>query len=236
MQKQIELLMKLQDIDYFIGELERSKDYLPDMIENLRKEVAETEETLASHKKRLTEARLEQKSLETETAANYEALEKYQHQMLSIKTNKEYDALMQEIDRCKETIALSEDKTLLLMDEVNELTEKIEEYTARLDKVTRRNTEQLEQLQNQIDAVGEKMQVKDDERKNVLVRIPKPLMSAYERIRKGRGGDVVVPVRRRSCGACYKQLEPHVVQEIKKADKIITCDSCGRILYWAGDD
>ena len=53
---------------------------------------------------------------------------------------------------------------------------------------------------------------------------------------KGRGGDVVVPVKKRSCGACYKQLEPHVVQEVKKADKVLTCDSCGRILYWAGDD
>ncbi len=236
MQKQIELLMKLQDIDYFIGELERSKDYLPDMIENLKKEITEVQETLENHKKRLTEAKLEQRSLETETAANYEALEKYQHQMLSIKTNKEYDALMQEIDKCKETIALSEDKTLLLMDEINELTEKIDEYTAKVEDITANNSLQLEQLQTQIDAVGEKMQVKDDERKNVLVRIPKPLMSAYERIRKGRGGDVVVPVKRRSCGACYKQLEPHVVQEIRKADKIITCDSCGRILYWAGDD
>jgi predicted nucleic acid-binding Zn-ribbon protein len=236
MQKQIELLMKLQDIDYFIGELERSKDYLPDMIENLRKEIAEVEETLENHKNRLTEAKLEQKNLETETAANYEALEKYQRQMLSIKTNKEYDALTQEMDKCKETIALAEDKTLLLMDEINELTEKIEEYTVKVDETRKHNTVQLEQLQSRIDAVGEKMQIKDDERQNVMVRIPKPLKSAYERIRKGRGGDVVVPVKKRSCGACYKQLEPHIVQEVKKAEKVLTCDSCGRILYWAGDD
>lgn len=236
MQKQIELLMKLQDIDYFIGELERSKDYLPDMMDSLRKEIVETEETLDSYKKRLTEAKLEQKNLETETAANREALEKYQEKMLRIKTNKEYDALTQEIDKCKEEISLAEDKTLLLMDEVSELTEKIEEYAEKTEETKKRNEEQLDQLQNQIDAVGEKMHIKDDERKNVLVRIPKPLMSAYERIRKGRGGDVVVPVKRRSCGACYKQLEPHLVQEIKKAERVITCDSCGRILYWAGDD
>jgi len=236
MQKQIELLMKLQDIDYFIGELERSKDYLPDMMDNLRKEVAEIEETLDNYKKRLTEAKLEQKNLETETAANRDALEKYQEQMLRIKTNKEYDALTQEIDKCKGAISLAEDKTLLLMDEVSELTEKIEEYTRKAEETRKRNEEQLDQLQNQIDAVGEKMHIKDDERKNVLVRIPKPLMSAYERIRKGRGGDVVVPVKRRSCGACYKQLEPHLVQEIKKGERVITCDSCGRILYWAGDD
>jgi len=236
MQKEIELLMKLQDIDYFIGELERSKDYLPDMMGNLRTEMEELEETLENHKKRLEEAKVEQKQLEIEIAANNEALEKYQQQMLSIKTNKEYDALMQEIDKTKESVSTAEDKTLLLMDEISELEEKIEEYTAKAADVKERNSGQLEQLQNQIDAVGEKMQMKDDERKNVLVRIPKPLMSAYERIRKGRGGDVVVPVRKRSCGACHKQLEPHLVQEIKKGTKIIMCDSCGRILYWAGDD
>jgi predicted nucleic acid-binding Zn-ribbon protein len=156
--------------------------------------------------------------------------------MLSIKTNKEYDALTQEIEKTKEAVADAEDKTLLLMDEISELEQKIEEYEVKAVETKKHNSDQLEQLQNQIDAVGEKMQMKDDERKNVLVRIPKQLMSAYERIRKGRGGDVVVPVRRRSCGACYKQLEPRLVQEIKKGDKVITCDSCGRILYWAGED
>lgn len=235
MQKQIELLIKLQDIDYFIGELERSKDYLPDMIENLKKEIDEVAETLENHKNRLIEAKLEQKNLETETAANYDGLEKYQQQMLSIKTNKEYDALTLEMDKCKETIALTEDKTLLLMDEIGELTEKIEEYSVKIVETRKQNTVQLEQLQGQIDSVGDKMQIKDDERQNVMVRIPKPLKSTYERIRRGRR-DVVVPVKKRSCGACYKQLEPHVVQEVKKADKVLTCDSCGRILYWAGED
>ncbi len=236
MQKQIELLIKLQDIDYFIGELERSKDYLPDMIENLKNEITEVVETLENHKNRLTEAKLEQRNLETETAANYEGLEKYQQQMLSIKTNKEYDALTLEMGPCKEAIALTEDKTLLLMDEISELTEKIEEYSVKVVETRKQNMVQLEQLQGRIDAVGDKMQIKDDERQNVMVRIPKPLKSTYERIRKGRGGDVVVPVKKRSCGACYKQLEPHVVQEVKKAAKVLTCDSCGRSLYWAGDD
>jgi len=236
MQKQIELLMKLQDIDYFIGELERSKDYLPDMMENLRKEMVEIEEAYENYKKRLKEAKLEQKNLEIEVSANQESLEKYQHQMLNIKTNKEYDALTQEIDKCKNTVSTAEDKTLLLMDEIAELEEKIEEYESRVDEVRDNNSAQLDQLQGQIDSIAEKMKMKNDERKNVLVRVPKPLMASYERIRKGRGGDVVVPVKRRSCGACYKQLEPHVVQEIRKGEKIITCDSCGRILYWAGDD
>ncbi len=236
MQKQIELLMKLQDIDYFMGELERSKDYLPGMMEDLCRETEEIKEALETHKKRLVEAKLEQKSLDIEIGANNEALEKYQQQMLNIKTNREYDALTLEIGKAKEVVALAEDKILLLMDEISELEEKIEEYTSNAGSTAKRNADQLDQLQMQIDSVGEKIRMKNDERKNVLVRIPKRLTSSYERIRKGRGGDVVVPVKRRSCGACYKQLEPRVIQEIRKGDKVITCDSCGRILYWAGDD
>ena len=51
----------------------------------------------------------------------------------------------------------------------------------------------------------------------------------------GKGGDVVVAVKRRACGACYKALTPRKVQEIKKADKVYTCENCGTLLFWDND-
>jgi len=236
MQKDIELLLKLQEIDYYIGELERSKDYIPDMIENLKKEIDDCFEASRGYAERLTEAKLEMKNLELEVTANREALEKYQKQMLTIKTNKEYDALVKEIDRAKETISSGEDKILMLMGEIEEVTSKVEEYQIRCEDIKKVNTEQLETLQAQIDSVEEKQSLKDEERKNVVAKIPRNEMTVYERIRRGRGGMAVVSVRKRACGACFKQLEPQLVQEIKKGERLITCDSCGRILVWTGED
>jgi predicted nucleic acid-binding Zn-ribbon protein len=236
MQKDIELLLKMQEIDYYIGELERSKDYIPDMIENLKKEIDDCFESSKNYSERLTEAKVEMKNLELEVNASKEALEKYQKQMLAIKTNKEYDALVKEIDECKENISSGEDKILMLMGEIEELTGKVEEYEGKCEEVKEENTTQLDTLQAQIDSVEEKRKIKEDERKNVQVRIPKQVMVVYERIRKGRGGMAVVAVKKRACGACFKQLEPQLIQEIKKGDRLITCDSCGRILVWTGED
>ena len=110
MQKDIELLLKMQEIDYFIGELERSKDYIPDMIENLKREIEECFQASENYSERLTEAKKEMRSIELEVQSTREALDKYQQQMLTIKTNKEYDALVKEIDECKETISSGEDR------------------------------------------------------------------------------------------------------------------------------
>jgi len=236
MQKEIELLLKMQEIDYYIGELERSKDYIPDMIDNLKREIEECFESSTSYNERLTEAKVEMKSLELEVRATKEALEKYQEQMLSIKTNKEYDALVKEIDKSKDIIASNEDKILMLMGEIEELTSKVENYQGKCEEVKKVNTAQLETLQSQIDSVEEKRQMKEDERKNLTVRIPRNIMTVYERIRRGRGGMAVVSVKKRACGACFKQLEPQLIQVIKKGERMITCDSCGRILVWTGED
>lgn len=235
MQKDIELLLKMQEIDYYIGELERSKDYIPDMIETLKREIDDCYDASKNYSERLTEAKLEQKNIEMEVHATKDALEKYQKQMLTIKTNKEYDALVKEIDESKETIASGEDKILMLMGEIEELTAKVEEYETKCDDLKKNNTSQLDTLQTQIDSVEEKRKIKEDERKNIQVRIPKNIMVVYERIRRGRGGMAVVSVKKRACGACFKQLEPQLVQEIKKGERLITCDSCGRILVWTGE-
>jgi uncharacterized protein len=236
MQKDIELLLKLQEIDYYIGELERSKDYIPDMMENLKKEIEECFESSTDFKDRLSEAKLELKNRELEVATNKEALEKYQEQMLSIKTNKEYDALVKEIDKAKETISSGEDKSLMLMGEIEELTTKVEEYETKCDDIKKTNEDQLQMLQAQVDSIGEKKEIKEAERGDVLAKIPRKVLSVYERIRRGRGGMAVVAVKKRACGACFKQLEPHLIQEIKKGDRLLTCDSCGRILTWMGED
>ena len=105
MNSDLELLLQLQVIDYDIGELQRSKEYLPDMIENLTREVAESKEKLDTAQTELDGTRSRQKQIELEIATHEANLQKYQQQMMSIKTNKEYDALVAEIDNIKQIVS-----------------------------------------------------------------------------------------------------------------------------------
>ncbi len=232
MQSDLEMLLKLQVIDYDLGELERSKEYLPDMMDNLKREIEETENLFRNTEKELSDSQIMQKNLEIDVSAKQVELKKFQEQMMAIKTNKEYDALINQIDNVKAIINEKETSLIEVIERLEKLENDIKEFEKRSSETKERNTKELSILQEKMDSVGTKIQVKESERGNITIRIPKRTMSTYETVRKSRGGSVVVPVRKRACGACYKGLPPHRIQELKRGDQLIICDNCGRMLLW----
>lgn len=236
MNSDLELLLKLQVIDYDIGELERSKEYLPDMMGNLKHEISDAQGKLDTVASELEEAKVRQKNLELEISTKEAELQKFQQQMMSIKTNKEYDALVGQIDTVKEGISSSESELLEIIDRIAELEKQVVEYKEKVTQVEENNNKQLQILQDKIANIGDTMSGKMSDRTEISSAIPKPTLSVYERVRKGKGGTVVVVVKKRACGACYKALTPKKVQEIKKGDRIHTCDNCGRIMFWDNEE
>lgn len=231
----LELLLKLQNIDYDLGELERSKEYIPDMMENLKREKTDLSEKVTSLKEGLTAARLEQKDIEISLKEKQERFKTLQGQMMSIKTNKEYDALVSEIDKIKNDMSEMESRGIELLEIIENNEKELEGLDEQLKNIEETNNTQLASLQQQIDSVGSKIEGRDKERQGLVKQINKRAMSAYERIRKGKGGAAVVAVKKRACGACYKALPPQKIQEIRKGEQLIMCDSCGRMLIWTAD-
>lgn len=231
-EKDMEMLQKLQNIDYDLGELERSKDYLPEMINTLEKETESTREALKTAEKELEEQTVLHGNLELELATLNTELTKYQKQMKEIKTNKEYDALTTEIANRKIKISANEEEILKVLSRIDELKELIKQYQQKLEEVEKNNTTQLAGLRQQLSSIQDKVKIKEGDRKNITVRIDKKLLATYERVRKGRGNTVMVTIRKRACGSCHKSVPPQIIQEIRKGDKVFTCDNCGRILIW----
>jgi hypothetical protein len=230
-----ELLLKLQGLDYQLGELERSKDYLPDMILNLDGEIKAARQSLDELHDQLEATRLEHKRLELRVKDKTADLERLKSQMTHIKTNKEYDALSREIDNSKNEITESEDRILAALESIDKLVKDIEERTAAVKEIEKINGEQLANIKLEMDSVGDKIKIKHGERQNILVRLEAPLIAVYERVRRGKGAGTVVAVRHRACSGCFKTLPPQLIQELRKGETVITCDSCGRILIWDGE-
>jgi len=236
LQKDLTLLLSLQEIDDQLGELERSRIYLPEMIGNLENEVSSLAQAVADNEKILDDSKREQRLMELEIEAEKQELEKYQKQMRVIKTNKEYDALTAEIDSKKLNIADKEEKILALMASADEAKEKLAELKTSLGEVETRNSEQLTMLRDQESTLQAKIENKLEKRKDLVKDINRQVVGVYERIRKGKGGMAVVPIRKRACSGCFKQIPPQRIQEIRRGDRIFSCDSCGRILTWNDEE
>jgi len=231
----LELLLKLQDVDYDLGELERSKEYIPDMMDNLKREISDCEEKLFTLKEDLSKAQLEQKDVELQLSDRQDKLKKLQERMMAIKTNKEYDALISEIDQVKKDIWNLENRGVELIEITEEKKKELDGLDDKAEQIRQANTAQLTSLQEQIDSVGSKISEREQERQAIAKQVNPRAISVYERIRKGKGGAAVVAVKKRACGSCYKSLPPQKIQEIRIGDRIITCDSCGRMLIWTQD-
>ena len=236
MQHDLELLLDLQEIDDELGELERSKIYLPEMIHRLESEITNLQTEIEESKTTLQDSQKEQKALELEIETDKQQLDNYQRQMRTIKTNKEYDALTAEIDAKKLEISEKEERVLTLMATIDECREKETELSSRLEEVKNGNSEQLKNLNDQSSSLQAKIDNRLEKRNKIAGNIKRQVIGIYERVRKGKGGLVVVPIRKRACGGCFKQIPPQRIQEIRRGDRIFSCDSCGRILIWSDED
>lgn len=232
MRNDLELLLELQVIDYDLGELERSKDYLPDMMANLNREIEDAKQKVVDTAGALDENKVTRKNLEVELLAKEADLQKYQQQMMSIKTNKEYDALVAEIDNIKSTISSSETELLERMEIIQQLEQDIIASREKEASIIENNQKQLQVLQEKMDSIGDKVAAKTQARQEIVSGISQPVISTYDRVRKGRGGRAVVMVKKNACNSCFKALTPRKIQETKKGDKVLTCDHCGCLLYW----
>lgn len=232
MRNDLELLLKLQVIDYDLGELERSKDYLPDMMGNLNREIQDARQKVVDTTAALEEARVKRKNFELEIRTREAELQKYQQQMMSIKTNREYDALVAEIDNIKSAVSTNETELLQTMERIDQLEKDTLAWREKEAVIVENNQKQLLVLQEKMDSIGDKVSEKRQSRQEIVQSIPVPMMATYERVRKGRGGRAVVVVKKKACSSCFKALTPRKIQEIKRSGNVMTCDYCGSLLYW----
>ena len=230
MQDSLLTLLQLQRIDQRLRELEQLKLEIPRQVEALTHEHTEIERTLIDKEQHLSVLQKDRRQYERDLEAANEQVRKYQRQLLSVKTNKEYDALQAEIQAQKTTVAEHEDTILRLMTDIEDLSRDIEQVRIAVATQKQRITEEQHELQKQLTAVDEDVQVVLDERRRTLIRIDQRVVDAYERIRKGKSGVAVVPIKKGACGGCFNIIPLQRVAEIRRMDRLMICENCGRIL------
>jgi len=70
------------------------------------------------------------------------------------------------------------------------------------------------------------------ERQIIVQKLSAQVVKSYEMVRKARDGSGIARVADASCGGCYSYIPPQKIVEIKKMQKLYTCEFCGRILVW----
>ncbi|HID94880.1 MAG TPA: hypothetical protein EYP53_02330 [Candidatus Latescibacteria bacterium] len=225
-------LLDLQDIDSRIDKLKRLKTEYPGEISALQSELELSRKSLEDQKERERELEKERRHFERELEVANIQLKKHQARLDEVKTNKEYEALQREIRIWENNVSENETQVLRTMAELEELSLKIENESQEFERIKSEKENRIDELTLKLSSVEQELSIYRQKRDEAIEGLGKRLLSSYERIRRGRGGMAVVPIRRGACGGCFKQIPPQKVVEIKRNERLITCENCGRILVW----
>jgi uncharacterized protein len=223
-------LYALQRVDSNLDELHELKGDLPHLVEVLEKKLQDKEALRESLEATVKNTTIRRDQIDLEIVSTKENIEKYKEQQFQIKTNKQYDALTREIDSSQERVKslekemeTIEGKAATARTDLETLTPELEE----LDKELKERRAELDHVNKEHE--DEELKLKH-EREKLVVRIEKSDVKNYERIRKALGGKAVVGVRRNACGGCFKRVPPQVAVELRKNERVMICEHCGRLL------
>ncbi len=159
-------------------------------------------------------------------------------QMNSVKTNKEYSAMLVEVNTLKTDKGKLEEQALELLGQVDQFQSEIDELDKVLADQSKVKAHAEKELADRTAEVGERLAELKLERAEKAKPVPPEVLDIFERMAENFDGEAMAPVveqdRRRMeyiCGGCYMTIPVEMVNRLITQDKLTRCTSCQRILY-----
>ncbi len=235
MRKQLELLWELQKIDLDLQAIKEEKDRYPKEMKKLEEKQKIEKERIQKEKEKIESLEKTRRQKEGQLNSEQEKVKRAEGRMFEVKTNKEYQALLNEIDGMKESSSRMEEEILQVMDEIEgvkkDLSKREKEAKVTLEKIE----EDRKKIQEKL-ALDENVWSEQTARKEVLSKQIEPkLFKLYHTLKEKRQGLGVVDVKRETCQGCFVNVPPQMFIEVQKNNALIRCPNCNRILYWEPD-
>ncbi len=236
MQTTLHQLIKLQKIDSRLLEIDEIRGDLPEKVDQKKALVVQLTSDIDTSTGRISSIDKEVRELNIRAEDSSSKLKKYKEQLYLVSSNKEYDALMSEIDQMKEFLNGVETQILELEEEKNQLEEKIKSDELKITS----SKEELEMNKLELEDAMSHSQTEEKDlgmkREGLIKQIDDSYIQNYEKLRSAREGVAVATISRNACGSCYNHLPPQLVIEVKQNDSLKLCPSCSVFLYWEDEE
>ncbi len=230
MSQEIVILIEMQKLDDKISELQVLIKNLPEQLSTLKNNLSSAQTTLSTIHEELENNKKDQDKRELLIRSNKDQMVKYQNQLLTIQTNKEYKALNKEVSHLEQKNHELEDEIMELMELAEELREKKKETEKSLATADQELKANEHRLENEIKIVEQNMEKYHQERKVFAKELPIPLVKKYAALIQNRNRKALVYSIENTCGGCGFMIRPQVMVELHEGDKIVYCENCSRII------
>lgn len=226
------LIIQLQRLDAEIHNAALVLEGVPRLIQDIDKKIQAGSKLLADAKDKMSQNQKKRRDLETEVKDIKVQIGKYKRQLNEVKTNKEYTALLKEIEESQHKVDTLEEAIIAEMLAADDVEEEIKAALHRQGQDEENLKKEKIVLDEKMKETEAKFAALNKEREALLPRIPREQMTLYEAIYQKKGGTALSPVTGDFCAMCHMRVRPQMLNEIRDKLAVILCENCGRILYW----
>lgn len=232
MKEQIKVLVKLQHIDIETVRIKSTLNNVSKKLTNLDSGLKEIEQNIKDQESILNELKKQYRDYESDVKMNLSKNKKSQEKLRSVKTNKEYQSLLKEIEDVKSKNSSIEDKMIECLDRIDETEEEIAKKKDEYLQFAEHLTSEKQNIEYEAGIDKKKLDELGMDRVNVSSLIDSQLIKKYLVIKEQhQGGIAVVPVKDAVCYGCNVNLPPQLYNELFRYDSLKFCPNCQRIIY-----
>jgi len=233
--EQRELMIRLQTYDKKIIELEK-------VLEKVDGEISVLNQNFLNEEKKLNElkqARLEKKKIysmyESDFESNNQRIEKYEQHLKKLASPKDYRALQREVDETRKLNDGIQDSLLVLLEEIEEFDSLIKDKETSIVQLKSMTDSQKEEVLKKAENESRERAELITKKNEISENLDPKIKEIYYDTLKKSGGVAIVPVVNQVCNGCFLRIPPQISIEIKKANELIYCPRCHRIVYLEED-
>ncbi|MFB0521266.1 MAG: zinc ribbon domain-containing protein [Desulfatiglandales bacterium] len=236
MDGKLKVLLMIQSIDTRLDDIRREKEETPREIEKLGDDLDLLKKAMEQDLSSLEELKEGRRRVERELEEVEPRFKKSKARLNEVKSNKEYQAILKEIEDLKELISQKEEMVIGCMEEIEIQEKECATNNLRWEESQREFQNKEQDSSQRMRELDEELQSLSGRRGELSQQVDQDLLKRYNNLRIHLKGQVVVPVIEFVCQGCHLGIPPQQYNDLIRGDSLQSCHNCNRIIYWGGDE
>ncbi len=234
---QIDSLVKLQQIEIETRRIKTNLNSVDQRLEKLDDRLLDFKQVIEEQESVINQMNQQYRGYESDVRVNLDRIKKSEAKLSSVKTNKEYQASLKEIDELKEKNSKFEDDMIEFLDRIEEAENLLKAKTTEYAELQTRMNIEKEIIQKETEEGRRKLENLEAQLKTVSASIDAGLFATYNQVKSNQSNAIgIVAVIDAVCQGCNMNIPAQMYNELQRGDSLRKCPICERIIYWKKDN
>lgn len=232
MKEQIKTLVKLQKIETETGHVNTILNDVSEKINSLDTRLSSFELSVEQASENLETLKKQYRDYESDIEMNNDTISKGKERLNTVKTNKEYQALLKGIEELNKKNSNIEEDMLGLLEQIEETKSSLEIKNNEFENLKQEVQKEKENIINGSAQAKEKLSELGNDRVKVSEMLKPDIYKKFKMVQDQVSGPVIVPVKGVVCDGCNMNIPPQMRNDLKKFESLKFCPFCFRLIYW----